>query len=97
MAVAAAVALIVFAMGACVTPVRVGILQRLGWALVAEDPLTRADAIVLTVDVGRAGVLEAADWSAEESPPASSSSSNRRNPRSKNTAGAVFRSRNLST
>ena len=59
-AVAAAVALIVFAMGACVTPVRVGILQRLGWALVTEDPLTRADAIVLTVDVGRAGVLEAA-------------------------------------
>ena len=58
---AAAVALIVFAMGACVPPVRVGILQRLGWALVAEDPLTRADAIVLTVDVGRAGVLEAAD------------------------------------
>ena len=60
-AVAAAVALIVFTMGACVPTVRVAILQRLGWALVAEDPLTRADAIVLTVDVGRAGVLEAAD------------------------------------
>ena len=58
---AAAVTLVALAVGACVPAVRVAILQRLGWALVAEDPLTQADAIVLTVDVGRAGVLEAAD------------------------------------
>jgi hypothetical protein len=41
--------------------VRVPILGGLGWLLVAEDPVTPADAIVLTVDVGAAGVLEASD------------------------------------
>jgi hypothetical protein len=40
---------------------RAPLLRSLGRMLVAEDPVTPADAIVLTVDVGPAGVLEAAD------------------------------------
>jgi uncharacterized SAM-binding protein YcdF (DUF218 family) len=37
------------------------VLRLAGWALVAEDPLVAADAIVVSVDAGQAGVLEAAD------------------------------------
>jgi uncharacterized SAM-binding protein YcdF (DUF218 family) len=37
------------------------LLRALGWALVAEDPLQRADAIVVSVDAGAAGTLEATD------------------------------------
>jgi hypothetical protein len=40
---------------------RAPLLRGLGWMLVAEDTMTPADVIVLTVDVGAAGVLEAAD------------------------------------
>lgn len=40
---------------------RAWVLRRAGWALVAEDSLLRADAVVLTVEVGMAGVLEAVD------------------------------------
>jgi hypothetical protein len=40
---------------------RAPLLRDMGRMLVAEDPVTPADAIVLTVDVGSAGVLEAAD------------------------------------
>lgn len=35
------------------------LLHRAGLALIAEDPLTRADLIVLSVEAGAAGVLEA--------------------------------------
>jgi hypothetical protein len=41
--------------------VRAPLLRGVGRLLVAEDPVSPADAIVLTVDVGAAGVLEAAD------------------------------------
>lgn len=41
--------------------VRNSILRQAGWALVVEDQLTAADAIILSVDAGAAGVLEAAD------------------------------------
>jgi len=37
------------------------LLRGAGRTLIAEDPLSRADAIVLTLDVGAAGVLEASD------------------------------------
>jgi hypothetical protein len=37
------------------------LLRALGWALVAEDPLQHADVIVISVDAGPAGVLDAAD------------------------------------
>lgn len=37
------------------------LLRALGWALVGEDPLQRADAIVISLDAGPAGILEAAD------------------------------------
>ena len=37
------------------------LLRALGWALVSEDPLQRADAIVISLDAGPAGILEAAD------------------------------------
>ena len=41
--------------------VREPILRAMGQALVAEDPLSPADAIVITLDSGAAGALEAAD------------------------------------
>jgi hypothetical protein len=50
--VLAAIALVLFSQS---------LLRALGWALVAEDPLQRADAIVISVDAGPAGILEAAD------------------------------------
>ena len=37
------------------------ILRAAGWALVVEEPLAPADIIVITLDSGGAGVLEAAD------------------------------------
>jgi hypothetical protein len=40
---------------------RTPILRSLGWALVADDPLETADVIVVAIDAGSAGVLEAAD------------------------------------
>jgi hypothetical protein len=40
---------------------RTAILRSVGWALVADDPVTRADLIVVSVDAGSAGLLEAAD------------------------------------
>jgi len=36
-------------------------LRSVGWALVVDEPVTTADAIVLAVDVDRAGVIEASD------------------------------------
>jgi hypothetical protein len=44
-----------------VTPVRRAALRTAGWAIVTEDSLQRADAIVISVDANGAGVLEAAD------------------------------------
>jgi hypothetical protein len=40
---------------------RTPILRSLGWALVVDDPLQSADVIVVAIDAGSAGVLEAAD------------------------------------
>jgi hypothetical protein len=40
---------------------RVSLLRAAGWALVASDRLEPADVIVISVDAGTAGVLEAAD------------------------------------
>jgi hypothetical protein len=37
------------------------ILRAVGWALVTEDPIAPADVIVVALDAGGAGVLEAAD------------------------------------
>ena len=59
--VLAALALAAFAIVA-VRPVREAVLRAAGWALVVENPpLAPADIIVLTVDSGGAGALEAAD------------------------------------
>lgn len=41
--------------------VREPVLRAAGWALVASDPIAPADVVVLTVDSGAAGALEAAD------------------------------------
>jgi len=41
--------------------IRGPILRSAGWALVASDPVEPADIIVIAVDAGGAGVLEAAD------------------------------------
>jgi hypothetical protein len=46
---------------ATVTPLRVSVLQSLGSSLVVDEPIASADAIVLTLDSGGAGALEAAD------------------------------------
>jgi hypothetical protein len=43
------------------SPIRVNILQAVGWALVIDEPIGPADIIVVAVDAGAAGVLEAAD------------------------------------
>jgi hypothetical protein len=40
---------------------RHGVLRAVGQALVADDPIHPADAIVIAIDAGGAGVLEAAD------------------------------------
>jgi len=41
--------------------VREPVLRAAGWALVLDEPVTRADIIVVSLDSGGAGVLEAAD------------------------------------
>ena len=41
--------------------IRRSILRAAGWALISNEPVERADAIVVTVDADGAGVLEAAD------------------------------------
>jgi hypothetical protein len=51
------VAVLLVALAAGRTP----ILRSLGWALVVDDPLDSADVIVVAIDAGSAGVLEAAD------------------------------------
>jgi hypothetical protein len=56
-----ALALIALAIVA-VRPVRESVLRGAGWALVAKDqPVALADIIVLTLDSGAAGAIEAAD------------------------------------
>lgn len=44
-----------------VAPVRHSLLRSAGWALVAEDPLAKADIVVISADALGAGILEAAD------------------------------------
>jgi hypothetical protein len=59
--VLAALALVASAIVA-IRPVREPVLQAAGWALVVKDePVTLADIIVLSIDSGGAGALEAAD------------------------------------
>jgi hypothetical protein len=57
--------LMVVAFGAfatvAVSHLRVPILRAAGWALVANDPVTSADIIVISADAGPAGALQAAD------------------------------------
>jgi hypothetical protein len=54
------VALAVFAVLA-IRPLREPVLRAAGWALVVNEPVAFADIIVLSVDSGPAGALEAAD------------------------------------
>jgi hypothetical protein len=44
-----------------IRPLREPVLRAAGWALVVNDPVAPADIIVLSVDSGPAGALEAAD------------------------------------
>lgn len=44
-----------------VRSIREPVLRAAGWALVVDEPLAPADVIVVTLDAGSAGVLEAAD------------------------------------
>jgi hypothetical protein len=44
-----------------VPSVRIQVLRQAGWALVSDDPVDPADVVVISVDAGGAGVLEAAD------------------------------------
>jgi hypothetical protein len=59
--------LMIFALGAFATvavaasPLREPVLRAAGWALVANDPVTSADIIVVSLDSGSAGALETAD------------------------------------
>jgi hypothetical protein len=54
------VALVAFAIVA-VRSLREPVLSAAGWALVVNEPVASADIIVLSLDSGGAGVLEAAD------------------------------------
>jgi hypothetical protein len=54
------VALTAFATAA-IHPVRDSLLRAAGWALVVNEPVASADIIVLSIDSGPAGALEAAD------------------------------------
>jgi hypothetical protein len=56
----AALALALFATAA-VTPFPDAVLRAAGWALVINEPIAPADIIVLAIDSGGAGALEAAD------------------------------------
>jgi hypothetical protein len=60
LAIVLAVALLVTA-SIVISPIRHLILRTAGWALVVNDRVEPADAIVVTVDAQAAGVLEAAD------------------------------------
>jgi hypothetical protein len=53
--------LLMLAVSFAVPAIRRPVLRAAGWTLVASDPVTPADAIVLAVDTDGAGVLEAAD------------------------------------
>src|SRR5262249_11329671 len=56
--------LVVAILGISLVAVAVGrrsVLASMGWALVAEDPLQAVDVVVVAIDGGDAGVLEAAD------------------------------------
>src|SRR5271154_537867 len=55
-----AVALAAFAIVA-IRSLREPVLRALGWALVVNEPVAPADIIVLSLDSGGAGALEAAD------------------------------------
>jgi hypothetical protein len=59
-AILAIAALVAFAIVG-VRSLREPILQAAGWALVVNEPVASADIIVLSVDSGAAGALEAAD------------------------------------
>lgn len=47
--------------GIAISPIRRSILRTAGWALVVNEPVEPADAIIVTVEADGAGVLEAAD------------------------------------
>ncbi len=53
--------IVVFGVAVLLTMGRTRLLQAAGWALVAEQPTREADAVVVAIDAGGAGVLEAAD------------------------------------
>jgi hypothetical protein len=57
----ATIAMVVGALLIGVVAGRRAILRSAGWILVANDPVESADAIVVAIDAGSAGVLEAAD------------------------------------
>ena len=44
-----------------ISPLRVPVLRAAGWALVADDSVTSADIIVVSLDSDGAGALETAD------------------------------------
>jgi hypothetical protein len=44
-----------------IRPVRDPVLRAAGWALVVDEPVAPADIVVLSLDSGHAGMLEAAD------------------------------------
>jgi hypothetical protein len=54
-------AIVAVAVAAAVPAIRTPVLRAVGWALVANDPVTPADIIIITADSDGAGVLEAAD------------------------------------
>ena len=58
---AVAVVLVTLAVVAVIPGVRTRVMRAAGWALVAEDPLERADIIVVPRWTGEAGALEAAE------------------------------------
>lgn len=60
-ALLAAVLLLAGAVGLCAPPVRDSLLRAVGWALVLDEPVEPADLVIVTVETGDAGVLEAAD------------------------------------
>jgi hypothetical protein len=58
---ALAVVVLASATTIAVPAIRGAFLRNAGWALVADDPVERTDIIVVAIDAGGAGVLEAAD------------------------------------
>jgi hypothetical protein len=59
-AILAFLALAAFAIVA-IRPLRESVLRAAGWALVVDEPVSPADIIILSLDSGGAGALEAAD------------------------------------